>query len=224
MNTRQLIIQSTFCFLCLLISAFFPCPVAAQVLSTEAPGNEVTGGESFSVDIALDFENSDAGLAVVAANIVTTSNIIFTGFTVKSPAIAASENDFNFALFYPFESLLMGPGQLKVASLQFDTLEVPNDSVETITFSLDNGGGFFFDQVLEAPFTTNQSLTVTLVSSITAVILGDVNQDGEVTFTDIPSFIQVLQAGTFLEQADANEDGEVTFADIPAFIAILQAG
>jgi len=38
------------------------------------------------------------------------------------------------------------------------------------------------------------------------------------------SFIEVLQAGTFLEQADCNEDGEVSFADIPAFIAILQAG
>ena len=63
------------------------------------------------------------------------------------------------------------------------------------------------------------------VSQITmTIILGDVNQDGEVTFVDIPSFIQVLQAGTFLEQADCNEDGVVDFADIPAFIAILQAG
>ena len=112
MNTRQLITQSTFCLLCLLIFAFFPCPVAAQILSTEAPNNEVTGGESFSVDIALDFENSDAGLAVVAANIVTTSNIIFTGFTVELPAIEVSENGFNFALFYPFESLLRGPGRV----------------------------------------------------------------------------------------------------------------
>jgi len=52
--------------------------------------------------------------------------------------------------------------------------------------------------------------------------LGDCNQDGEVTFADIPSFIAVLQAGSFLAEADCNEDGEVTFADIPAFIAILQ--
>ena len=224
MNTRQLITQFTFCLLCLLIFAFFPYPIAAQVLSIGAPNNEVTGGESFSVDIALDFEGSDAALAVVAANIITTSNISFTGFTVESPAIAASENGFNFALFYPFESLLMGPGQLKIASLHFDSLEVPNDSVETVTFSLDNGGGFFFDQILDTPSTANQSLTVTLVSPMTAVILGDVNQDGEVTFADIPSFIQALQTGAFLTEADVNEDGEVTFADIPGFIAILQAG
>ena len=57
-----------------------------------------------------------------------------------------------------------------------------------------------------------------------AVLLGDVNQDGAVTFADIPSFIEVLQAGTFLDQADANEDGVVDFGDIPAFIAILQGG
>ena len=53
-------------------------------------------------------------------------------------------------------------------------------------------------------------------------ILGDANQNGEVTFADIPSFIAVLQAGTFLEQADCNQDDAVTFADISRFIAILQ--
>jgi len=63
------------------------------------------------------------------------------------------------------------------------------------------------------------------VSQIAAsIILGDVNEDGEVTFADIPSFIQVLQAGTFLPEADCNEDGAVNFADIPAFIEILQGG
>ena len=224
MNTRQLTTQSTFCFLCLLISALFPCPVAAQVLSTEAPNNEVTGGESFSVDIALDFEDSDAALAVVVANVITTSNISFTGFTVEPPGLEVSEAGFNFALFYPFTVLPTGPGQLTIATLQFDTLVVSDDSVESITFSLDNGGGFFFDRIVDTPSTTNQSLTVTLVSTDTTIILGDANQDGAVTFADIPSFIEVLQAGTFLEQADCNEDGEVSFADIPAFIAILQAG
>jgi len=44
-----------------------------------------------------------------------------------------------------------------------------------------------------------------------------------VTFADIPSFIEILQAGTLLAQADCNQDGVVDFADIPAFIAILLA-
>ena len=60
------------------------------------------------------------------------------------------------------------------------------------------------------------------VSQITEnVILGDCNQDGEVTFLDIAPFIQILAAGTFLEQADCNEDGVVTFLDIAPFIQIL---
>ena len=62
------------------------------------------------------------------------------------------------------------------------------------------------------------------VSQITVpFILGDANRNGEVDFSDIPAFIQILQTGTFLDQADCNQDGVVTFADIPAFIAILQA-
>ena len=54
-------------------------------------------------------------------------------------------------------------------------------------------------------------------------ILGDCNQDGAVTFADIPAFIAILQAGTFLDEADCNRDGFVNFSDIPVFIAILQA-
>ena len=53
------------------------------------------------------------------------------------------------------------------------------------------------------------------------VLLGDVNMDGVVNFSDIPAFITVLQAGELKVEADCNQDGEVNFADIPAFIAIL---
>ena len=55
------------------------------------------------------------------------------------------------------------------------------------------------------------------------VIVGDVNQDGVVSFADIPAFIALLISGDFLEEADINGDGEVSFADIPAFIEILIA-
>ena len=88
------------------------------------------------------------------------------------------------------------------------------------SFSFDlnsNDDGSFLDS-----FDPSATLTVTLGSPVTT-ILGDVNQDGAVTFADIPSFIEVLQAGTLLAQADCNQDGVVDFADIPAFIAILLA-
>ena len=94
-----------------------------------------------------------------------------------------------------------------------------------LTGTLADGSAFGFvvseDLMSLDFFDADAALTVTLVS--TAVILGDIDQDGDVTFSDIPSFIAALQSGTFLAQADVNQDGEVTFADIPGFIAILQA-
>jgi len=63
------------------------------------------------------------------------------------------------------------------------------------------------------------------VSQIAApdFILGDVDQDGAVTFSDIAPFIETLTSGMFLEQADCNQDGEVNFDDIASFIEILNA-
>jgi len=54
-------------------------------------------------------------------------------------------------------------------------------------------------------------------------LLGDANQDGFVDFLDISSFISILQAGDFLDEADTNRDGVVNFLDISTFIALLTA-
>ncbi len=54
-------------------------------------------------------------------------------------------------------------------------------------------------------------------------LLGDVNQDGVINFSDIPSFITVLQSGVYLDEADINGDGIVDFSDIPFFIELLIA-
>ncbi len=64
----------------------------------------------------------------------------------------------------------------------------------------------------------------TLVVDFTpaTVIKGDVDMDGDVDFSDIPAFIAVLQAGTFVAEADCDCNTVVDFGDIPAFIAILQ--
>ena len=53
--------------------------------------------------------------------------------------------------------------------------------------------------------------------------LADVNMDGVVDFSDIPSFIAVLQSGEFQAEADVDQSGEVDFTDIPLFIAILSS-
>ncbi len=52
---------------------------------------------------------------------------------------------------------------------------------------------------------------------------GDVDQDGLVTFSDIPPFIEILLAGGYQDEADCDFNGEVDFFDIPAFIFFLNA-
>ena len=57
-----------------------------------------------------------------------------------------------------------------------------------------------------------------------APLLGDVNLDDNVNFSDISPFIAVLSSGGFQVEADVNGSGMVDFADISPFIAILSGG
>ena len=52
-------------------------------------------------------------------------------------------------------------------------------------------------------------------------VLGDVNQDGDVDFLDISSFISLLSSGEFSCEADIDQNGAVDFGDIAPFIALL---
>ncbi len=52
-----------------------------------------------------------------------------------------------------------------------------------------------------------------------SVLLGDVNQDGAVNFSDIGPLIEILSNRTYLQEADCNQDGIVTFLDIAPFVA-----
>jgi hypothetical protein len=54
--------------------------------------------------------------------------------------------------------------------------------------------------------------------------LGDVNQDGLISLTDVDPFVNLLIAGDFQCEADINEDGAVTLTDVDGFVAILIGG
>ena len=106
-----------------------------------------------------------------------------------------------------------------------DAFTIVNRNV-TLSGLLADGSPFSFDLLTGNRFSReyfdpDATLTVTLVPPAPEVILGDCDLDGDVDFSDIPPFIDILRAGTFLEQADCNQDGVVNFSDIPAFIAIL---
>lgn len=53
------------------------------------------------------------------------------------------------------------------------------------------------------------------------VLVGDVDGNGIVNFSDIAPFIAALQSSTFNALADINFDGSVDFRDIAPFIVIL---
>jgi len=55
----------------------------------------------------------------------------------------------------------------------------------------------------------------------TNVLLGDVDRNGIVDFSDIAPFIAVLQSGVYQAEADVNQDGVVNFIDISHWICIL---
>lgn len=95
-----------------------------------------------------------------------------------------------------------------------------NDRDVTISGFLADGQPFSYELgatfSLFGFFSTNATLTVTPI-----VILGDVNQDGMVAFSDISPFISLLSSGGFQTEADINQDNVVSFADISPFIGIL---
>jgi len=69
----------------------------------------------------------------------------------------------------------------------------------------------------------NDILVFDVIGYDLAFILGDVNLDGVVDFSDIPDFVSILQFGGFLEEADTNRDTVVNFLDIAPFISLLQS-
>ena len=83
---------------------------------------------------------------------------------------------------------------------------IPNVS----SFGEDNDGNLFVVSLDGNVFRLNS-----------ANMLGDVNLDGAIDFSDIPAFIAVLSSGNFQAEADCDLSGEVDFSDIPAFIEIL---
>lgn len=98
----------------------------------------------------------------------------------------------------------------------------------TLTGRFADGSSFCFDlnSASDAPedfFSSDATLTATLVSPVPTVVFGDVNLDGVVDFFDIPAFIAVVQSGEFQAEADCDENGVVDFSDIGPFIQILLA-
>ena len=110
----------------------------------------------------------------------------------------------NNRLFYDSDD----NGSLDSSTFDFINYSLDLFSFGVVTSNLVNSDEFLFIDNITA-------------SNTSTILLGDVNLDGAVDFSDIPPFIAVLSAGEFQVEADCDENRIVNFADIPAFIAIL---
>ena len=130
-----------------------------------------------------------------------------------------------------FSSFFFSPRQ-ELANLSLELLDSSGAVVDSSVSDVDNVE-HVFQQTLEAGtyqlrvsndngFASDYGLAWR-GNQVSAVLLGDVDQDGVVNFLDIASFIVILTNGPYLAEADCNEDGVVDFLDIDPFIAILTA-
>jgi hypothetical protein len=84
------------------------------------------------------------------------------------------------------------------------------------------------EQSIEAYKTTNYWNRFEIVLPIVNVVVGDVNDDGNVTIADISALIDVLLSGNVSADtnagADVNDDGVVTISDVATLIDFLLTG
>ena len=74
-------------------------------------------------------------------------------------------------------------------------------------------------------YTSAQEKAVLYYRIPKTTLLGDVNNDGEVTIADVTALVNILlgkdASGYDLDAADANEDGDVTIADVVALVKMI---
>ena len=179
--------------------------------------NPITEGYAFSAqdtNVHIDglLANSAAGDTIVLSiwGIGGTSGQQGS-FTVTYGSNTASEGNTQ-------ETRYNGEGEPRnsaVGSIPFVNFTFIADGVtDQISFDIDNVPG---------TFTATINAFSLSVSDPPVILLGDVNLDGVVNFSDIPAFIALLQSGEFQAEADCNGSGDVDFSDIPFFIDILIA-
>ena len=71
----------------------------------------------------------------------------------------------------------------------------------------DNDGGVVIDEV-----------------QIVEILLGDVDQDGDISLLDVEPFISAITGADYIAEADTNCDGFVSLLDVQPFVNILTGG
>ena len=200
--------------------SFYGTPNAEVMLNVVDPGDNF----AFEVHQYLDGNSSGQSAAIANQEIGRDRLIGFTQW-LQTHGFRGFLGEFGAA------NSTIGDGSNQIGdetvNLMLDYLE-ENDDV-WIGWAWWGGGPWWSDDYLFAidPRSNGDDqpsiglLEPRLQSAQVSVLLGDCNLDGVVDFSDIVSFIEVLQSGDFLNQADCNQDDVVNFLDISSFIGIL---
>ena len=183
----------------------------------------VEGGSGVDSGVG-GFAGGDAGTAGVGPG----EELTFTlTFGADIPSLVLTEIDF-FGVGGDTDSatvsiagsppvtLLNGFGSEFDETADVYTLSTPIEIVSGDTIVFSNVSSF------GGPFSSpNYSIEGISFSTDSTVLVGDVNLDGEISFSDISPFISLLSSGEFQAEADIDGSGVVDFADIGPFIELL---
>jgi len=167
--------------------------------------------------IGIGFSENRSSAAANTANVISDINTDFSGPTVQRTLTVVLNTDSTGAtadFLVDGVSQSMGPQPLFNAGDPLtDLAQLGNVG---FTWEGQSAGGAA-GAITVANFSVSDN-------SSPEVLLGDVNRDNVVNFSDISPFIAVLSAGIFQLEADVDGSGEVDFSDISPFISILSAG
>ena len=167
---------------------------------TVAPGLVVSSItlDAFSPDVNGDSGNTTSGFAFNLAGMGATGTFTF---------------DLDSALIdRAFSVTSIGDDLLDSPTIDPDPLVAQGPALGSL------GEGDYAIRLIEGSGPASYQFTFVLES---AVLLGDVNQDLMVDFSDIAPFIAVLSGNGFQAEADIDESGMVDFLDIAPFINLL---
>ena len=113
--------------------------------------------------------------------------------------------------------------QVDTTSSGVDVFDFRNNSPDAIVnvYFRTGGGASAGSELYYDDIYLNSSAEDLTDPTASPVLLGDVDLDGMVDFSDIAPFITLLASGLFQVEADCDESGELNFDDIAPFIIIL---
>ena len=156
-----------------------------------------------------------------ATNRIMTANEFAANVRVTNTSTTTYDEDITFTIY---KNTYDNRGTAVQSATQHLTLE-PNRST-ILTFHMDNvtDGWKYFAYVYY--YSAGEQTTLTSIGSHTivfpaAVIIGDVNGDGEVNIGDINALINMILTGNSAPAGDVNNDGEVNIGDINATLDII---